>query len=638
MIGLGLGLNLSTSLGGLGAAQKIATPPEDWRAVATVATNTAQQSAFAAAQNAKSAKSRPSVTLASGEYIEYTVAAPHKDLLLVWRTATGAMTVTIDGGSNVYSPQFPAGGALVYEGSAREQIVMAPAKATGSTVIRVTSTAAGTTFNVVRLYEKPASGPFDCWLAFGPSREAKSLKGPEMENAIVATWPNRDTVVLNYCLSGADLTAQQPLLTDALALFAGKVSFVLLGSFAGNFILDNRPYQSGQKATIDNLAGNIIDGLKTLGTVFASNTSFRNYTSTAPTITLPDRTNGSQPYNEYVIEPLIRAKLPHTFNTQRLRPWTDEFANVLRYRSSLTDETHGNESQERANFRDTVFKRVYDGAWPADSAWDVLAMVVAAEATVPVTNVSTATAAYNEARYQVDALSDLAPVKAGLVSRVNAVGAAINAAGGSVDSFGGGTPTPSPTPTPTPTPTPSGHLIQVDFAFAGTNNTPAGWNRIEAGLADGTNWQTADLALLNDSGASTGVTLKTVARGEGGSASNGGSSTATEFPVNVGRSYHHANKAGTYTKGEYRLTGYAPDTSVVLKFFCSRVTSNRTTLITVVDKNGTQTGTINTNSNQSTLVTITAVADGSGEIYFSYEANSSGDQYGYINGLVADSR
>lgn len=370
----------SIPIGAIGIAAPVPTvPPADWRMPATVTLSAGDPTAINAAQATAAAKTRPAIAIAASSVHEtiYQVASHDTDLILsVYsaRLATYgfALHTSPDGVAWTAIPftkVYPSGDGPANRRQAK-LIPSGPAK-----YIRLTTTADGTASSIYPLlHKKPSSGPWDCYFLMGASREDELLGtfsggNYQLEAAIKAAYPDRDPIIINWAVGGADLNGITfTAINEGIPGFTGICSQAYAGSISGNYITVNKPFVEGQRSYIETRYNNLVAAFVTAGMDAAiSNTSFRLYTGVTPEA----QAGGSLEYNNDVIHALIASLTPKWWNPTDGRPYIDEYLAVLYDRAGLEDSTHGSPTGD-ANMRvhkvQYYFGRIYSGAFPAAQA------------------------------------------------------------------------------------------------------------------------------------------------------------------------------------------------------------------------------------------------------------------------------
>ena len=394
-------------------------PIEDWRMPATVSVSSgisSAQTALATAQATAASKTRPSFTVLAGgvEYVEWTVTQAGK-LCLSWIGQTKDTTVTItQNGTNVnFTVQTPGGsgtdGDIDAIAGGRRQFVLRDVAVNDVIRMTVSVGSVGTVTISPLLHKKPVGNVAHSFVGYGSTREQQGWGCKAMEDAIIAAYPNADPLFFNPSFGGQLLSGVVSVVNTWATTYAPIADYVILGSVLGNDVTANRPWATGQNAalvtSLDSLKTKLNSAGHATSRIFLTETSFRQY-SAAPAVVLPDQTAGSYPYNLNILEPWMATNLPHCWDSSLMRSRLDDYAQILRYRSELTDGVLGAYPRSIATVVESLLPYLRNGAWTA-AANRIEPVVALAEATASDASATliAAQAAQNEAQYQIDSLA-----------------------------------------------------------------------------------------------------------------------------------------------------------------------------------------------------------------------------------------
>jgi hypothetical protein len=392
-----------------GVASGSAPPAMDWRMPATVTTSaglSAYGAALTASQAAVDSKTRPSFVVLAGntDYVEWEVEEDGI-ALLSWLGQSGTVTITKNTVDQSYAEVFPSGSSTFGDQASGGRRQFMRMTVVDGDLIRMTVVAGAADRTLwPLLHNIPASGAYDSHIVFGASREADGLMSKVIEDIVIAADATRDPLVFNYAKSGASfgsggLDSIEALIETAAPIYSPVAHYCILGSIIGGNVSALRPYDSTDKTTLDPLLQGAIDDLSDFVIGWA-NTSYRAYLS--PDVTPTNQADGSLPFNDNIIHPLIAANVPDCYDSALGRSRIDEYLTVLYNRASLTDQVHGAYPSVRDLWAATWFVRVKNGSWAGITS-QAETRVAAAEAAA--TTKATALSAYNEATYAMTALA-----------------------------------------------------------------------------------------------------------------------------------------------------------------------------------------------------------------------------------------
>lgn len=401
-------------------------PPADWRMPASAATlDGVSNASLLSAQATAGAKSRPGVALTAtaSTIIIYQVAAHTEPLILSWVSSLASgQTFTVETAPDgvtwtnlSYVKPVPTG----FTANNRRLADLIPAG--GAKHIRLTIANSGAADTIYPLLHKlPATGPWDAHLLVGASRE-EELMGTTMtsgffpwETAVVSAYSTRDPLIFSWAMFGAtggEITSSATV--TGIPAYAGICYYGYVGSFIGNNITADRPFDESERAALEGY-------YNSLGAAFTSagispcfaNISYRNYSTGTPTPPT-SQAGGSLEYNLELVHARIAALSPSWYDSSIGRPRIDEYLAVLFDRGNLEDAQHGSPTGD-ANMRvhkvQNYFRKIYDGTFPASQ---IEQRVATYELTPTVAN-------QNEANYANAGLA-VGAVRSAFQARINAV-------------------------------------------------------------------------------------------------------------------------------------------------------------------------------------------------------------------------
>lgn len=394
-------------------------PAQNWRMATTAATDSGGDTALQTAMvNAGSDKSLfPVFTVASGATRSITldvaaVAAPGGLAYFIPTVEYGVVAErSFDGGATwsaiSYTPQFPGSSNMTNRG----QFISIPAGAASKVRLAFTNatTAAGTVN--LKLHQRPATGRSDTWIVHGASLEQGPLASIDMLNKWRAQFPSYDPCFTNYAVGGAT-TAQVRNYTEQAVAALPMVDFYLLDC-GGNDISTGRPYAT-DAGSADASYTAMVTAVQGAGKVaLPSRVTYRNYPSDPAVDGANHQENGSLPYNLNQYDPMIRTKVPDTYDFNLNIPRMDWYSLCMRYREELSDGVHHGPAlitRGIALWSDVFGRFVYTGAWPVP-----LSEQFVAEAEATSNNLL-----YYRAKEVVDALPT-SPGKTALTNRLVAL-------------------------------------------------------------------------------------------------------------------------------------------------------------------------------------------------------------------------
>jgi hypothetical protein len=272
----------------------------------------------------------------------------------------------------------------------------------------------------------PESGLPDAWVVCGASLEADGHRSMDMINSFRAIHTDRDPVVFSYAKSGASSADVETFTSESLTLYP-KASYWIFDT-GGNTVTNNRPWPGAQETMHDQVQG-AIQAIKAAGKVAScTRLTYRNYTASPAVNGLTNQENGSKPYNEGMIDPIILEELPDHYDDELGIGRVDLYSVVLANRTILDDDPLGIHPSAagygflRTHWADSFARWIYTGSWPLSQ---VEQYVATAEGNSNTTNVAAArhTLAALPTSAKRTALEDRAAVAA-----LNGADAAVTAA------------------------------------------------------------------------------------------------------------------------------------------------------------------------------------------------------------------
>lgn len=569
-----------------------AAPPEDWRMPATVTVSaglSASEAALDAAQATADAKTRPSVTVGSGntEYIEWTVAEAGDCILsFIGSNNNGSYAITVDTVDEGFALAIP-GGSPSLDNVRRQGHLMT---LTAGQVVRLTITATGGSVVVSPLLHlKPASGPWDAHLIFGASRENQGSGSYDMETTLIADYPTRDPLVFNYSLGTQRVDQLAAIADDAALAFGGLARYAYCGgSMMTNNVIQNRPYDSSELATINSSLDTIQSEFEGAGmTMCFSSIAFGNFGNV---IDVENQDGGALEYDNSALGPWIATNLPDVWDSAAVRPKMDIHLLIMNDRGNLSDTVHGNGTQyaaERAYISEVWHGYIYTGSW----TYTRIAELRVAEAEAEVGDEANLYDAYLEATYAVypmptsslktdweariadiagEALfyhaKDLITVAEGSATQgdVDAAQAALDAAetAGFVDMASPNTLAEQQQRIDDIVVATHDQIINI--AFGGTTPATTGWTRLSTGTSAGT--LIADCN--DDQGNPTGIALVFDSAGVGNLTNSGLVSAIPDIPSSILAKMLYDN-SGSAIQIAGRFTGLDPAKTYDVVVMCS---------------------------------------------------------------------
>ncbi|MPT48054.1 MAG: hypothetical protein E2598_06485 [Sphingobium sp.] len=325
----------------------------DWRAIATAVTDLSGAALpdLAGQQTAPTDKARSAYinSAAVGDIgVVYHVDAHDTDLILSWWAATAQLTfsVLIDGVDTGFVELKPSSTTSI---SGRRQFAVIPAGA-AKTIALVATRASGT--SSIRVYpllhKLPLNGKAPIFAGFGNSLTHYSLGDGTtgFESAMQAAVAGSDPLWLNFGLVAANVDTISAAIGRVVAdPRSALINCVHLFGIIGANVSSSRPYTAGQAATLSTKCNAAIDTCEAAGwRVIFDEVSYRPYTPDAPAEDPATQTNGSGPYNQAVIWPIIRDRYPDQWDDTYQMPRTGTYLYYLYRRGWIGDGTHPSEA------------------------------------------------------------------------------------------------------------------------------------------------------------------------------------------------------------------------------------------------------------------------------------------------------
>lgn len=148
-------------------------------------------------------------------------------------------------------------------------------------------------------------------VTFGASileRSFDSFSNNKNTKADLYDYGFRDVQFFPRAVGGEDSAALASRIDSVVAEFAGESGVVFIVHAGGNDVTATRPYSAASESEKTNLAVNlqyIVDAIKTAGfECIISPISYRSYQG------VPPDSNGSKPYNDAIVDNVIKASVP----------------------------------------------------------------------------------------------------------------------------------------------------------------------------------------------------------------------------------------------------------------------------------------------------------------------------------------
>lgn len=221
---------------------------------------------------------------------------------------------------------------------------------------------------VEQTIERP---PFTRLIIVGASIMANTFFNLSViESAMSTTYPAESLTIHNRAVIGSTSTANVSQIDGILADYTNPsdtLTFVLIHT-GGNDVTLTRPFSTAtelQKTTLENNITYILDAIETKGfTPILSEISFRNYDDT----TYLNEKNGSKPYNDNIVHPLILARTPefaYPDGTSYFQPYNLFFNDWETYLSS--DDIHpagAGITALKTHFVNAILPFIFNGTIP----------------------------------------------------------------------------------------------------------------------------------------------------------------------------------------------------------------------------------------------------------------------------------
>lgn len=470
-----------------------------------------------------------------------------------------------------FSQVFPSGGDSSAGAINKRQpcrIAAGPAR-----WLRLAVTAGASAVTVQPLIHQLQSGGQDCWVVIGASLEGFGMRSVDAEDAVIAQFPDRDPVVFLHAVGGVAGAQVAAHAADAMARLGDLFRYVIVGNALGNDISAAQPIADDSEASLDALRATYASILGAFPgkTVFPCLHTYRAYSGVTPTTPA----NGSLPYNQRVIEPVIRELLPKSV------PVADMYAAAQFNRAILSDNVHftfqsGGYGWERAEWAATAFAAAYG----APVTTFVERLVAAAER---------GQASATEAQYAVSSLSP-SDLKNSLAARVTALAAA--------------------------------STVRIGF---GSSAATAGWNKTASFSAG-----TPIANLVNAAGTATGWSLVIVDAGTINSVGLGARGVPLGFPFPPEITLN--SMADTSASIAIRIAG-VPGGAYRVRLFASRVEVDRR----VVDYTiGSEVRSLNVANNANQIAEFEYLAVTGGQIDITASRGAGNASAVYFGGIIID--
>lgn len=145
---------------------------------------------------------------------------------------------------------------------------------------------------------------------------------------------------------------------SVLSEFTGENGVVFFVHAGGNDVSSNRPYDTAtvaQKAALGNSLQYIVNAIEAAGhTCVMSSITYRTYPD------VPPESNGSLPYNEQIVNPLIQASLPEYWNSTTNRPSFDLYTQTINNLEWISADNVHPTTAGQAGIRNYIFSRLSD--------------------------------------------------------------------------------------------------------------------------------------------------------------------------------------------------------------------------------------------------------------------------------------
>lgn len=228
------------------------------------------------------------------------------------------------------------------------------------------------------LFNIPESELPDLWLQAGASHTVSGARPLDMRAAVIAAFPNRDPIFLNY----AESAQTSDTVTARILAGAAQVpeARLCLAETGGNNVSQKKPFNPSDNMNLAGSIQNMLDGLAAADVItYMESIAYRPYTET-----LNGERNdlGSLPFNTQIVYPQIEARIPFAFDPDLRIARIDNYNLMWVHRDKFdADNTHPSEIAgypiQRAFWVNTAIRHAYTGQWPTPYA---VQMVEAAEA------------------------------------------------------------------------------------------------------------------------------------------------------------------------------------------------------------------------------------------------------------------
>lgn len=168
----------------------------------------------------------------------------------------------------------------------------------------------------------------------------------------------KDVEFFTRALGGDTSTDLAGKIDSIVAEFSGQDDVVFFVHIGGNDVSATRPFDTAtdtEKANLGNNLQYIVNTIESAGhTCIASSITYRTYPD------VPPESNGSLPYNEQIVNPLIQASLPEFWDSSLGRPSFDLYTEIYNNQDWISNDWVHPTTAGEAGIRGYIFNRLAD--------------------------------------------------------------------------------------------------------------------------------------------------------------------------------------------------------------------------------------------------------------------------------------